>query len=187
MRKYGQGQRGNSGEHEYRHQNKEWIEGRKHDGEGRHSEGHHSEGHNRKDRHGGRHHGGRQGNGYLSLAEPEGTHLLFIGSRSCFRHKGTQKMQLLQEGRLSFLCLDEIDWITGAYLNLIEQAAEELIQDLKPKHLVLFGGCQIELLSTDYESITKGLSEQYSVDVHFHRGCHLIGYGEALEEKSEGK
>lgn len=163
VRKYGQDRSRRSGNGEYRN----------HHGEGRDDSNHHSGGH----------YGGRQGNGYLTLAEPEGTHLLFIGSRSCFRHKGTQKLQLLQEGRLSFLCLEEIDWITGSYLYLIEQAAEELIQDLNPKHLVLFGGCQIELLSTDYDAISKGLSDKYSMDVHFHRGCHLTGYGEALGEK----
>lgn len=52
---------------------------------------------------------GRHGGGYLVLAEPEGTQLLFVGSRSCSRHKGTEKQQLQREGKLSFLCLDEVD------------------------------------------------------------------------------
>lgn len=40
--------------------------------------GHQERGHKRG------HHGG----GYSVLAKPEGTQLLFIGSRSCSRHKG---------------------------------------------------------------------------------------------------
>lgn len=120
--------------------------------------------------------------GYLALAEPEGTQLLFIGSRSCSRHKGTDKLQLQQEGKLSFLCLDEIDWISGGYLEMITQAAEEIIEERNPKHLVLFGGCQIELLSTDYDALTKSLSEKYGIDVHFHKGCHLVGYDKNATE-----
>ena len=127
-------------------------------------------------------HGGRHGKGYLVLAEPEGTQLLFIGSRSCSRHKGTQKLQLQSEGKLSFLCLDEIDWVSGGYLDMITQAAEEIISERQPQHLVLFGGCQVELLSTDYQAITKALSEKHGIDVHFHKGCHLVGYDGNAEE-----
>lgn len=122
------------------------------------------------------------GEGYLVLAEPEGTHLLFVGSRSCSRHKGTQKLQLQREGKLSFLCLDEIDWVSGGYLDMITQAAEEIIEDIKPQHLVIFGGCQVELLSTDYHALTKDLADRYQTDVRFHKGCHLVGYGANVEK-----
>lgn len=138
--------------------------------ERRHGEGHDGGRHQRE--HGGR----RQGGGYSVLAKPEGTQLLFIGSRSCSRHKGVEKMELQREGKLSFLCLEEIDWISGGYLDLITQAAEEIIEERKPKHLVLFGGCQVELLSTDYQALTRSLSEKYGMDVRFHKGCHLVGY-----------
>ncbi|MDO4312978.1 MAG: hypothetical protein Q4C52_07820 [Eubacteriales bacterium] len=130
----------------------------------------------------GGHNGKRHGEGYLALAEPEGTYLLFVGSRSCSRHKGTEKLQLQREGKLSFLCLDEIDWISGGYLDMITEAAEEIIETKKPKHLIIFGGCQIELLSTDYQALTKELSERYQIDVQFHKGCHLTGYGNDLKE-----
>jgi|MucameStandDraft_1065616.scaffolds.fasta_scaffold39398_2 Nitrogenase molybdenum-iron protein, alpha and beta chains len=134
--------------------------------------GHQERGHKRG------HHGG----GYSVLAKPEGTQLLFIGSRSCSRHKGVEKQQLQKEGKLSFLCLDEIDWISGGYLDLITQAAKEIIEERKPEHLVLLGGCQVELLSTDYQALTQSLSEKYGMDVHFHKGCHLIGYDRNAEE-----
>lgn len=65
---------------------------------------------------------------------------------------------------------------------MITQAAEEIIQERKPQHLIIFGGCQIELLSTDYNSITKELSDRHRIDVQFHKGCHLIGYGKDLKE-----
>lgn len=138
--------------------------------------------HRREKDHGGRrHHKGRHEGGYRALVKEEGTQLLFIGSRSCSRHKGTEKMQLQREGKLVFLCLEEIDWISGGYLDMITEAAEEIIEERKPKHLVLFGGCQIELLSTDYNALTEALSAKYGIDVHFHKGCHLTGYDRGAE------
>lgn len=141
-----------------------------------------SERHDSNKRHGhrgkhSRHEGDRpQRKGYRALVEKKGTHLLFIGSRSCTRHKGTVKLELQREGKLTFLILEEVDWITGGYLNCIEEAAREITEELHPQHLVLFGGCQIELLSTDYETLTKELSQELGIDVHFHKGCHLVGY-----------
>lgn len=125
----------------------------------------------------GRHRSGRpERKGYRALVEKPGTHLLFIGSRSCTRHKGTVKLELQQEGKLTFLILEEVDWITGAYLNQIEEAAREIVREVHPQHLVLFGGCQIELLSTDYETFTQQLSKELGIEVRFHKGCHLVGY-----------
>lgn len=121
---------------------------------------------------------GGHGGGYRSLVQDKGTHLLFIGSYSCVRHQGTERLQLQQEGKLSFLCLQEIDWITGDYLTQIEDAARE-VQTLYPiKKLILFGGCQLELLSVDMDSVCKDISVQLSIPVEFHKGCHLVGYGQ---------
>ena len=141
-------------------------------------------------RHGG--HGGydRPGAGYTNasegyrfLVQEPGTHLLFIGSYSCVRHRGTERLQLQKEGKLSFLCLQDIDWITGDYLPQIEEAAQEILQ-LYPdiKKLILFGGCQLELLSLDFNMITKDLSQQLGIPVEFHKGCHLVGYGMEQED-----
>lgn len=131
----------------------------------------------RKDR------GGGHGEGYRVLVEEPGSHLLFIGSYSCTRHKGTERLALQREGKLSFLCLQEIDWITGDYFSQIEEAAEEVAGLYPVKKLILFGGCQLELLNVDVETITSELTARLGIPVMFHRGCHLIGYGE--EEEAE--
>lgn len=142
------------------------------DRRGRYGHGNH-EGHGRH----GEQRGGRpERKGYRALVEKPGTHLLFIGSRSCTRHKGTVKLELQQEGKLTFLVLEEIDWITGGYLEHIEEAAREIAREIHPQQLVLFGGCQIELLSTDYEAMTQNLSRELGIEVRFHKGCHLTGY-----------
>lgn len=141
----------------------------------------------RRSGHGG--HGGHGGGssgaseGYRQLVQEAGTHLLFIGSYSCVRHKGTERLQLQKEGRLTFLCLQDIDWITGDYLPQIEEAAQEVLE-LHPEisKLILFGGCQLELLSADMESICKDLSARLGIPVEFHKGCHLVGYGTDLKE-----
>ena len=133
--------------------------------------GHHEESGEHKGR------GGRpERKGYRALVEKPGTHLLFIGSNSCTRHKGTVKLELQREGKLTFLILDEVDWITGGYLNHIAEAVREIAEEIHPQHLVLFGGCQIELLSTDYETMTQNLSKELGIEVRFHKGCHLVGY-----------
>lgn len=122
--------------------------------------------------------------GYRQLVQEPGAHLLFIGSYSCVRHRGTERLQLQKEGKLTFLCLQEIDWITGDYLPQIEEAAREILQ-LYPdiKKLILFGGCQLELLSVDMKAVSKDLTDQLGVPVVFHKGCHLVGYG--MEQEDE--
>ena len=133
---------------------------------------------------GGGHHGrGGTKDGYSSLVQEDGSHLLFIGSYSCVRHRGTERLQLQKEGKLSFLCLQDIDWITGDYLSQIEEAAHEVTQ-LYPniKKLILFGGCQLELISVDFNLITKDLTQKLGIPVEFHKGCHLVGYGMEQEE-----
>lgn len=121
---------------------------------------------------------GGHGNGYRALVQEPGSHLLFIGSYSCTRHKGTERLELQKEGKLSFLCLQEIDWITGDYLSQIEEAAEEVARIYPVKKLILFGGCQLELLSVDFGLLTQQLTDKLGIPVEFHKGCHLVGYGQ---------
>ncbi len=121
--------------------------------------------------------------GYTQLVREPGSHLLFIGSYSCVRHRGTERLQLQKEGKLTFLCLQDIDWITGDYLPQIEEASREILE-LYPnvKKLILFGGCQLELLSVDMKAVSKDLTSQLGIPVEFHKGCHLVGYGMELED-----
>ena len=101
-------------------------------------------------------------------------HALFIGSYSCTRHSARGRMALQREGRLSFLCLQEIDWITGSYLQQIEAAAREIFDACAPAKLVLLGGCQLELLGTDLDALAKALSSELRLPVIFEKGCSLI-------------
>ena len=121
--------------------------------------------------------------GYRLLVQEAGSHLLFIGSYSCVRHRGTERLQLQSEGKLTFLCLQDIDWITGDYLPQIEEAAREILE-LYPnvKKLILFGGCQLELLSVDMKAVSKDLTNLLGIPVEFHKGCHLVGYGMEQED-----
>lgn len=124
-----------------------------------------------------KHRGGRAA-GYRVLVQESGSHLLFIGSYSCTRHKGTERLELQKEGKLTFLCLQEIDWITGDYLSQIEEAARTVARLYGVRKLILFGGCQLELLNVDFAMITKELTKELGIPVEFHKGCHLVGYGE---------
>lgn len=179
---------GEQGRHEGRDRHEGWS---RHEKQGRREEQGRYEGRNRHEeqgRHGEQggqreHRGGRpERKGYRALVEKPGTHLLFIGSRSCTRHKGTVKLELQREGKLTFLSLEEVDWITGGYLEHIEEAVREIAGEVHPQRLVLFGGCQIELLSTDYDTLTKNLSRELGIEARFHKGCHLVGYDPDAEE-----
>ena len=121
--------------------------------------------------------------GYRLLVQEPGTHLLFIGSYSCVRHRGTERLQLQKEGKLTFLCLQDIDWITGDYLPQIEEAAQEVLR-LYPniRKLILFGGCQLELLSVDMKAVSRDITGLLGIPVVFHKGCHLVGYGMEQED-----
>lgn len=126
--------------------------------------------------------GGRGAGDYRALTEEPGSHLLFIGSYSCTRHRGGERLALQREGKLSFLCLQEIDWITGDYLSQIEQAAREVTETYGVKKLILCGGCQLELLNADMPAMAAQLTEELGIPVVFHKGCHLVGHREGEDD-----
>ncbi|MGM9521202.1 MAG: hypothetical protein ACI3VB_01830 [Oscillospiraceae bacterium] len=117
---------------------------------------------------------GRRGHSRGGLTPEPGTHLLFIGSHSCARHSGNRRVMLQQQGQLSYLCVQDIEWITGDYLRVINEAAREVVKMYKPEKLRLFGGCQLELVNLDFDMLTKELTEELKIPVEFQRGCHLI-------------
>lgn len=125
-----------------------------------------------------------RGGVYTAMAKTPGIHLLFIGALACTRHRSFEMIELQKQGRLSFLCLDEVDFITGGYLSKIEQAILEIAEEKKPTGFLLTPGCQSALLSTDYQLLTQDLEKRLGIPIRVHEACHLCG----LEsETSSGK
>lgn len=103
------------------------------------------------------------------------TQILFIGAMACTRHRAQELTELQKQGRLSFLCLDEVDFITGRYLSKIEEAITELVEARHPGGIYLTAGCQAALLSTDWQLLIDKMEAQTGVPIRAHTGCHLCG------------
>lgn len=123
-----------------------------------------------------------RGGVYSAMAKTPGIHLLFIGALACTRHRSFEMLELQKQGRLSFLCLDEVDFITGGYLTKIEQAILEIAEEKKPTGFLLTPGCQSALLSTDYKLLVEDLQKQLGIPICVHEACHLCG----LESETSG-
>ena len=103
-------------------------------------------------------------------------HIIYVGALSCMRHRGQEFTQLQREGRLSYLILNEIDYISGDYLEKIKDAAREIAAEEHPSALNLAVGCQGALLSTDYRMLIGELEKELSIPVRIDENCHLLGY-----------
>lgn len=91
-------------------------------------------------------------------------HVIFIGPRVCARHDilmGSYE----NNNRISFLCLDVNDVILGNFLELINEAVNEILVELgdKVKSIMFFTGCQDCLIGTDFESIIMSLRNKYNI------------------------
>lgn len=103
------------------------------------------------------------------------TQILFIGAMACTRHRAQELTELQKQGRLAFLCLDEVDFITGRYLSKIEEAITELVEERHPGGIYLTAGCQAALLSTDWQLLIDKMEAKSGVLIRAHTGCHLCG------------
>ena len=84
------------------------------------------------------------------LPDESGVFEIYMGSLSCMRHRGQEFYELQQQGRLAFLIMDEVDFVTGAYIDTIKKASREIFLKRNPRALRISAGCQGTLLSTDY-------------------------------------
>lgn len=101
---------------------------------------------------------------------------IHMGALSCMRHRGKEFYELQQQHKLAFLIMDEVDFVTGAYIDEIKQAAHEVFEKYHPKAIRISAGCQGALLSTDYDAMERELSQELGITVIVDRNCHLLGY-----------
>lgn len=120
--------------------------------------------------------GGRGGGGFSIGSLLEGkpnAQLLFVGAVSCTRHRGFQMGELMREGRMAILSPTATDFATGRYLHQIVEAIVELSEERNSKEFVLMYGCQLAVLSTDFDLIAKELKENYDITLSVHDHCHM--------------
>jgi len=91
-------------------------------------------------------------------------HLLFIGPVACARHDVLSSMYVYRD-RVSYLCLEELDIITGNWQDLLVQAVGQIMDTvvLRPEAMLLYSGCQDSLIGTDYASLLTIFQKQYGI------------------------
>jgi len=91
-----------------------------------------------------------------------------------------------RQGRLSYLLFDEIDMITGDYINKTRAAAAQIAAARNPTGIILLTGCQSALLSTDYGLLTQEIEGELGIPVRVHDGCRLCGFDEEAPSAGTG-
>lgn len=99
--------------------------------------------------------------------------ILFVGAVGCTRHRGFQMGDLMREGRMALLCPTATDFATGRYLHQIVDSMAELKEERGVREFILMYGCQIALLSTDFETILQEAKEEHGITVSVREVCHL--------------
>lgn len=110
------------------------------------------------------------------MPDENGVFEIYMGSLSCMRHRGREFYELQQQGRLAFLIIDEVDFVTGAYMDTIKKAAHEIFKKHSPRALRISAGCQGTLLSTDYDMLADELTQELGIEVIVDKNCHLTGF-----------
>lgn len=100
------------------------------------------------------------------LAVPE-TVSLIISPLGCSLHVTETGRGTYNSGRSWILCLEEYDIVSGDYLDKIDRAVGQIIQDTPSivKGLILCGTCIDVLLGTDYDFYADHLSKKYGIRV----------------------
>ncbi len=101
---------------------------------------------------------------FPTLAGIPGLQMLFVGPFSCTRHGIYTSMLHLQE-QLSFLCISDVDVITGAYLEKTVEAAREITEARSPSCMIIITCCQNAIIGTDYRDLTIRIQNATNVPV----------------------
>jgi hypothetical protein len=116
-----------------------------------------------------------RGGFYSGLTQVPGVHIIYAGALNCVRHRFEELAEIQAKGLLSFLCLTEIDYITGAYIKKTGQAITEIVRKNQPNGIILATGCQSAVLSTDYGPLFQEMEVRLGINIRVHEGCHLRG------------
>lgn len=108
--------------------------------------------------------------------EADNAFTIYMGALSCMRHRGEEFYQLQQQGRLAYLILNEIDYITGDYISKLENAVRQIKQKHEPQVINIAAGCQGTLLSTDYDMLKSELEAELGIKILIDKNCHLLGF-----------
>lgn len=112
---------------------------------------------------------------FTKLARIPGVQMIYVSALACTRHRSVDFVEMQRMGRLSFLTFNEVDMITGDYIQKTKDAAAEITAERHPSGIVLLPGCQSALLSTDYKLLCEEMEQEIGIPIRVHDGCRLCG------------
>ncbi len=115
---------------------------------------------------------------FTKLLRIPGVQMIYVSALACTRHRSHDFIQMQRAGRLSFLMFNEVDMVTGDYIDKTKQAAAEIAAERNPSGIILLTGCQSALLSTDYKLLSAEIEAEIGCPVRVHDGCRLCGFDE---------
>lgn len=115
---------------------------------------------------------------FTKLMKIPGVQMIYVSALACTRHRNIDFIEMQRKGRLSYLLFNEVDMITGDYIQKTMDAAAEIAAERNPSGIILLTGCQSALLSTDYKLLTEEIEQQIGCPVRVHDGCRLCGFDE---------
>ncbi len=115
---------------------------------------------------------------FTKLLRIPNVQMIYVSALACTRHRSIDFVQMQRKGRLSFLLFNEVDMITGDYIDKTKQAAAEIAAERNPSGIILLTGCQSALLSTDYKLLTEEIEQEIGCPIRVHDGCRLCGFDE---------
>lgn len=101
---------------------------------------------------------------------------IYMGALSCMRHRGEEFYELQRRGRLAYLILNDIDYITGDYIAKLKEAVRLVKEKHDPSVIQIAAGCQGTLLSTDYDMLKTELEAELKTKILIDKNCHLLGF-----------
>ena len=91
--------------------------------------------------------------------------VLFVIPMGCGRHGAIASFANQTSDKLSYLLVEEVDIVTGAHLEKLENAIDDLIEERAPKGLIICSTCMDDLLGSDYKSLENHLEMTYGIPI----------------------
>jgi hypothetical protein len=99
------------------------------------------------------------------------TQLLFVCPEACGRHGAIAAIEQGYRGKITYLCVDEHELISGGYEDEIKRAVDDIMIRVlpRPKAVLLFLPCVDDLLASDHGASVREMEEKHGVPVRIGR------------------
>jgi hypothetical protein len=99
------------------------------------------------------------------------TQLLFVCPEACGRHGAIAAIEQGYRQRITYLCVDEHELISGGYEDEIKRAVDDIMIRVRPapKAIILFLPCVDDLLASDHSASIREMENKHGVPIRIGR------------------